>query len=154
VHRTSHTQEDLATLRNTRQTFTIRISDAERIRIARAATRLGKPLTSFVREAALAVSARVEKKVVAKEKPPPERELHIIEPRTDHHFVDGVCMRCWRDEDDVGDLPCTPPWDSERPALTAIRGLSAHPPLRAGWVPSSTCGRPQRDAQAPSSAAR
>jgi hypothetical protein len=40
------------------------------------------------------------------EKPPPERELIIIEPRTDHHFVDGVCMRCWRDEDDVADLPC------------------------------------------------
>jgi hypothetical protein len=38
--------------------------------------------------------------------------------------------------------------DPNHAPLAAIRGLSAHPALRAGWVPSSTCGRPQRDAQA------
>jgi uncharacterized protein (DUF1778 family) len=84
-------EDNRTVLRNTQQTFTIRISDAERVQIARAANRLSKPLTSFVREAALAASARVENKVVVKEKPPPERELVVIEPRTDHHLVDGVC---------------------------------------------------------------
>jgi hypothetical protein len=52
-------------------------------------------------------SAVVENKVSVREKPPPDRELVVIEPRTDHRFVDGTCMRCWRDEDDVADLPCT-----------------------------------------------
>jgi len=58
-------------------------------------------------QAALQSSAVVENKVSVRERPPADRELVVIEPRTDHGFVDGTCMRCWRDEDDVAELPCT-----------------------------------------------
>jgi hypothetical protein len=90
-----------------RSVSTIRLSDQERGQIAAAAARLKLPLSSFLRQAALQASAVVERKVSVRENPPPERELVVVEPRTDHHFVDGTCRRCWRDEDDVADLPCS-----------------------------------------------
>jgi hypothetical protein len=52
----------------------------------------------------------VERKASVKAKTPAEperRELVIadLEPSI-HHYVDGICMRCWRDVDER-DLPCS-----------------------------------------------
>jgi hypothetical protein len=90
-----------------RSVSTIRLSDQERSQIAAAAARLKLPFSSFLRQAALQASAVVERKVSVRERPPAGRELIILEPTTPHRFVDGTCMKCWRDEDDVADLPCT-----------------------------------------------
>lgn len=91
----------------------IRLNDAEREQIARAAARLELTLSGFVRQAALQESAVVERKVSVKprsERPNvPEREprgVVVLDDQLEHHFVDGLCTRCWRDVDER-DLPCS-----------------------------------------------
>jgi hypothetical protein len=87
----------------------IRLSDQERGQIASAATRLELTLSGFVRQAALQASAVVERKASVKEKPaaePKRPPLVMAAAESDHHFVDGICMRCWRDVDER-DLPCS-----------------------------------------------
>jgi hypothetical protein len=91
----------------------VRLSVGERRQIAAAAARLKLPFSSFLRQAALQASAVVERKVAVKAEhengfhaPEQPRDLVVVEPRSDHHFVDGICMRCWRDVDER-DLPCT-----------------------------------------------
>jgi hypothetical protein len=93
-----------------RSVVPIRLSDQERGQIASAATRLQLTLSGFIRQAALQASAVVERKASVKAKTPAEperRELVIadVEPSI-HHYVDGICMRCWRDVDER-DLPCS-----------------------------------------------
>jgi hypothetical protein len=101
---------------------TIRLSDQERGQIPAAAARLKLPLSSFLRQAALQASAVVERKATAGVPRPVKkeqrltptthsrefqpRELTIIDLERDHHFVDGLCTRCWRDVDER-DLPCS-----------------------------------------------
>jgi hypothetical protein len=96
-----------------RSVVPMRLSDAEREQIARAADRLKLPLSGFVRQAALQASAVVEGKVSVKT---PERTevapargavVLDLEPRA-HHFVDGLCVACGLDVDDMRgrDLPC------------------------------------------------
>ena len=98
-----------------REVVPIRLSDQERGQIASAATRLGKNLSGFVREAALQASAVVERKASVKARSEraevPERKsagMVLIEPREIHHWVDDVCFRCGIDREDGGDLPCAP----------------------------------------------
>jgi hypothetical protein len=101
-------------VRNTvREVVPIRLGAAERAQIARAAGRLKLPLSGFIRQASLQASAVVEGKVSARV---PERPEVVparggvvldLEPRP-HHFVDGLCVGCGLDVDDVRgrDLPC------------------------------------------------
>jgi uncharacterized protein (DUF1778 family) len=101
-----------ATPRNTaRAVVPIRLSDAERAQIAAAAGHLELTLSGFLRQSALQASAIVEGK--ASVKPPdvspsePVREAPVVlldaSPR--HAFVDGICKRCHRDEDERSS-PC------------------------------------------------
>jgi hypothetical protein len=69
-----------------------RFSDAEREQVESAAARLGLNLSGFVRQAALAASARIEKKVAVEGKPPPEPErspFMLLDPEPVRHMVDG-----------------------------------------------------------------
>jgi hypothetical protein len=113
----------------------MRLSDAEREQIGRAAARLKLPLSGFVRRAALQASAVVEGKVAVRPEDgagvnpdrgvtaplEPEKSgvvgldlepLAVVEePWRPHSFVDGECVGCGLDVNDVRgrDLPCREP---------------------------------------------
>jgi hypothetical protein len=79
--------------------------------VVSAARRLKLSLSQFMRQALLASSAQVERKVQARSEQAeiPERELRgivLVEAREAHHWVDGVCFRCGLDAEDARDLPC------------------------------------------------
>ena len=84
--------ERLPEARNTRDVFPIRLSGREREQIAGAAQRRKLTVGGFVREAALAASAIVEK-VTPQPVVPPERALVVeeceAEPEPQAYFVDG-----------------------------------------------------------------
>jgi hypothetical protein len=86
-----------------------RLTEAERGQVAAAATRLKLTLSEFARQALLASSAQVERKVKPRRErvEVPERGMVLIEPREIHHWVDDVCYRCGIDREDGGDVPCT-----------------------------------------------
>jgi hypothetical protein len=68
----------------------IRLSDLERDQIAGAAARLELPLSSFIRQASLLASARVERKVDVTIPEAPEPELVVLDAEpTREHRVDG-----------------------------------------------------------------
>jgi uncharacterized protein (DUF1778 family) len=72
----------------------VRLSDAEREQIARAAARLELSLSGFIRQAALQASAVVEERVsvTAPKREAPERELGLVvldDARPTGHYVDG-----------------------------------------------------------------
>jgi len=72
----------------------IRLGDQEREQIARAAGRLEKSVSGFIREAALLASAHVEGKAVAREKTEPVEKVAFVEPEPpDVHYVDGEIVR-------------------------------------------------------------
>jgi hypothetical protein len=89
-----------------------RLTDAERVQVA-AAKRLGLSLSEFARQAVLASSARVERKVAVVH--PEKGTTEDLEPRgaimldasPGHHFVDAICTRCWCELDEPGSL-CRP----------------------------------------------
>jgi hypothetical protein len=69
-----------------RDTVGVRFSEAERRQVGAAAERVGKAVSSFVREAALAASARVTGKVSERED---RDELPIVAVEPVWHMVDG-----------------------------------------------------------------
>jgi hypothetical protein len=110
------------TLESPRGVVPVRLSEAERSRISKAAEALDLAFSSFVRWAALERATHELER--AKPKPrskPVERGLIILgddvepsapeeEPFRPHSFVDGECQRCGLDLDDVRgrDRSCTP----------------------------------------------
>jgi hypothetical protein len=70
-----------------RSVVPVRLSDLERSQIAGAAARLELPLSSFIRQASLLASARVERKVSVAV-PEPEPVILDTEPKREH-WVDG-----------------------------------------------------------------
>jgi multidrug efflux pump subunit AcrA (membrane-fusion protein) len=73
----------------------IRLGDAERAQIAAAALRQGLPLSGFVRQAALQVSAIVTAKATVKteREPEPAREVSVLDTDVERvHVVDGLRM--------------------------------------------------------------
>lgn len=101
----------------------VRLSNAEREQIASAALRQGIIFSGFLRQAGLEASARVEGKVSPVKAPEretreqakatilePEPAPAVEEPWRPHHFVDGGCLGCGLDVDDVRgrDFPCEP----------------------------------------------
>ncbi|HEY6665571.1 MAG TPA: hypothetical protein VI036_10650 [Propionibacteriaceae bacterium] len=75
-----------------------------------AARRLKLSLSQFMRQALLASSAQVERKVKPRSEVPERKSggMVLIEPREIHHWVDDVCFRCGVDKEDGGDVPCRP----------------------------------------------
>jgi hypothetical protein len=103
-----------ATPRNTaRAVVPIRLSDRERAQIAAAAGRLELTLSGFLRQSALQASAIVEGKASVKpaterkSDPEPARESRVVllDAAPSHHFVEGICVRCHRDDDERAS-PC------------------------------------------------
>ena len=77
-----------------REVVPVRLGEAEREQIARAAALRKLPLSSFIRQAALQASALVQGKasVKAQTRPPAEREstgLVVIESEPAGHWVEG-----------------------------------------------------------------
>jgi uncharacterized protein (DUF1778 family) len=75
-----------------RDVFQLRLSDTEREQITRAAAQLELPPSSFVRQAALEVSARVTRKVAVRAPEPKEHDMGLVmvgEPEPSRHMVDG-----------------------------------------------------------------
>jgi hypothetical protein len=78
-----------------RDVLAIRLSDQERRQVAEAAERFGKSLSGFVREAALAASARVTGKVGEAERPDDDGTASVYADRglvaleRPRHMVDG-----------------------------------------------------------------
>lgn len=82
--------------RNTvRSTVSVRFSEAERRQVGAAAERLGQAASSFVRDAALAASARVTGKVSEAERPDGDGSASVYADRglvgleRVRHMVDG-----------------------------------------------------------------
>jgi hypothetical protein len=141
----------------------VRLSNAEREQIASAALRQGITFSAFLRQAALEASARVEGKVSPVKAPEretreqakatilePEPAPAVEEPWRPHHFVDGGCLGCGLDVDDVRgrDFPCEPAPGSICSAgaltrLDRVEAARAPPARRTGTtVPAATLTEP------------
>jgi uncharacterized protein (DUF1778 family) len=89
----------------------------ERRQIAGAAARLGVTLSAFLREAALEAAARVVQKVSIMHEQPVEASdapVTFLDESRSHHFVDGICVRCWLELSDGRESPCSIPAGSPR----------------------------------------